>query len=297
MQLTEADYRRDYGVASPNAESSVFAEPLLIEAPSPTHGPDASFSDQPSLFSGRKQRGFRRQFAAPTNALDASESGILLPAPTATAPGPAPTADDPSCPLSNNTAFTEPTSGITYQIECGIDRQTGTGHTYIWMETFRDCIDACASDYRCDGATWFPTTPGQVAACDIKFGAGPPAYISGAWGYRLIRYGISRFQIFATLTGSVVFLPLPLQDLRHQPAQDRQQQLCRMDQVRQRHPGFRPALALLLFLHCPFPPFLVQSPHLQVLDLLHYQLSPFLPVRLPLLPRPPHRPCYLSVRV
>ncbi|TKA62267.1 hypothetical protein B0A55_10899, partial [Friedmanniomyces simplex] len=85
-----------------------------------------------------------------------------------------------SCPVANGTTVTNSTAGITFTVECGIDRYDND-LGLVYTPTLDSCIAACASNSQCVDVSWIPGNPGP---CYMKQGVGSVEYKTEIWGAR-----------------------------------------------------------------------------------------------------------------
>ena len=80
-----------------------------------------------------------------------------------------------ACPASDGKTVV--VSGKSFTVECGIDH-AGGDITSLSVNTFYECIDACAKNTKCGNAIL------SGSACYLKDGLGPKVE-SGVWGAKL----------------------------------------------------------------------------------------------------------------
>lgn len=85
-----------------------------------------------------------------------------------------------SCPNSNSTTYTS-SNGISFVIECGLDRPGDINMVYT--NTFSACIDACAKYTGCVDVSYVSNGGG---ACYMKNSVASPGYSPGIWGARQV---------------------------------------------------------------------------------------------------------------
>lgn len=107
---------------------------------------------------------------------------------TPTSSAPATTA---SCPTSDNKVVAS--GGKNFMIECGVDHQGGD-LTFLAIETFQQCIDACAQNSECVDVSLYENV------CYLKSVLGAPVQKSGVFGAKLFDNGPS--STFSTTTAA-----------------------------------------------------------------------------------------------
>ncbi|KAM0714477.1 hypothetical protein Q7P37_010264 [Cladosporium fusiforme] len=92
-------------------------------------------------------------------------------------------ASGPACPASDGTVVAAK-NGLNFTVECGIDH-SGGDLSFVYVSSFQECIDACASNSQCLDVSLSGT------ACYLKKAVGAAVKIPGVWGAKLLIDGSS----------------------------------------------------------------------------------------------------------
>ncbi|KAK3111869.1 hypothetical protein LTR53_012441 [Teratosphaeriaceae sp. CCFEE 6253] len=117
--------------------------------------------------------------ALPSTAATTTTTTTLTAAPT-TSPSASPSASALSCPAADGTTVTNATAGISFTIECGVDRYDND-IGLVYTSTLDQCIAACAGNAECVDVSWIP---GKSGSCYLKNGVGQAYANKGIWAAR-----------------------------------------------------------------------------------------------------------------
>ncbi|KAK3069455.1 hypothetical protein LTR53_012187 [Teratosphaeriaceae sp. CCFEE 6253] len=118
--------------------------------------------------------------ALPSTAAPTTTTTTTLTAAATSSPSPSPSASALSCPAADGATVTNATAGISFTIECGVDRYDND-IGLVYTSTLDQCIAACAGNAECVDVSWIP---GKSGSCYLKNGVGQAYANKGIWAAR-----------------------------------------------------------------------------------------------------------------